>query len=144
MGHGLAAAYLRALFTRPRPPHTVRYLDLSDMSDHDLAIENAFIDPHSLLNAPAAAPLHVLELSSRPHRRLAASSSALRRAGWVVTEVMARSWIVRSSGGTVAAADDPGYRRWKMGAESWGMYKVPVAEAEVGGMYGMFMFGRKF
>ena len=33
-----------------------------------------------------------------------------------------------------------GARWWKMGARSWGMRKVPVVTADVGGFYGFCMF----
>lgn len=38
------------------------------------------------------------------------------------------------------AEKDDGGRSWKWGARFWGMRKVPVARAEVGGMYGHYMF----
>ena len=37
---------------------------------------------------------------------------------------------------------DDGSRDWKWGASYWGMRKIPVARAEVGGMYGHYMFKR--
>jgi hypothetical protein len=46
------------------------------------------------------------------------------------------------AGGDSEAQPDDGRRTWKMGATFWGMRKVPVARAEVGGMYGLYMFKR--
>ena len=63
-----------------------------------------------------------------------------KKYGWVPREAGRRGWLVRDT------SNDPEYddgsRSWKMGAKFWGMRKVPVAQAEVGGMYGLYMFKR--
>ena len=92
----------------------------------------------SSLLAPATSPLHVIELEERTYERAAKNKKSLERVGWTAKEFGSRYWLVR-----LDAEGDTGARWWKMGAESWGMRKVPVAVAEVGGMYGSFMFGRR-
>jgi hypothetical protein len=69
--------------------------------------------------------------------------------GWVVKEAGRRGWLVRDmamtkrkGSGEPETQTDDGRRTWKMGATYWGMRKVPVARAEVGGMYGLYMFKR--
>lgn len=84
--------------------------------------------------------------------------------GWTVMEAGRRGWLVRDmrevAGGMTTATRyqngsgdggvcdrvpkkvDEGDREWKMGAQFWGMRKVPVAKMEVGGMYGLYMFKR--
>lgn len=114
-------------------PHTLRYLDVSDL---DTIIGSA----SALLNA-GSAPLHVIELEERAYERAAKAKKNLERVGWTPKEFGSRYWLVRlNSDGTTV---DNGARWWKLGAESWGMRKIPVAEADVGGMYGTFMFGRR-
>jgi len=63
--------------------------------------------------------------------------AAVKRVGWVLKELGRRYWFVKDNGGK-----DSGARSWKMGANYWGMRKVPVVCAEVGGMYGHYMFKR--
>lgn len=83
----------------------------------------------------------------------------VERVGWCVREAGRRAWLVRirdgksgegnggkgeTEGGEEVKGDkvDDGSRSWKWGACYWGMRKVPVARAEVGGMYGHYMFKR--
>ncbi|ROV95081.1 hypothetical protein VSDG_05811 [Cytospora chrysosperma] len=128
-------------------PHTLRYLDLSDMWHGELDLPTLYNTAGCALLTSTTAPLEVVEVSEDVARRLAKGHAPLTRLGWRVSELGSRTWIVRvagsggGSGGT--AARDTGARWWKMGAENWGMRKVPVARAEVGGMYGSYMFARK-
>lgn len=135
IGRGLELGDIHRLFFQDQQwlPHNLRYLDISDL--------NTIIGSASALLAPASAPLHVIELEERAYERAAKVRKNLERVGWTVKEFGSRYWLVRlnSDGST----RDNGGRWWKMGAESWGMRKIPVAEAEVGGMYGSFMFGRR-
>ena len=66
----------------------------------------------------------------QPMRR---AETSLAYRGWCTKERDHRGWIVRPP--------QDRHRWWKMGAESWGMRKIPVCEAEVGGIYGRHMFG---
>lgn len=118
-------------------PHTVRYLDLSDMWGGELDASTLFND--SVLLQPVTEPLGVVEFSSDVFKKVRKSTGALARYRWRVSEIHVRSWLVREGGDN---EDDSGARHWKMGARYWGMRKVPVAKAEVGGMYGSYMFGR--
>jgi hypothetical protein len=114
-------------------PHNLRYLDISDV--------DTIVGTASSLFAPALAPLHVIELSQRAFDRANKNKKAIEAVGWTTKEFGCRFWLVRlNPDGTTR---DNGGRWWKMGAENWGMRKVPVAQAEVGGMYGSFMFGRR-
>ncbi|AEO71131.1 b62ca302-8ee1-4d37-80ca-77b2a51fafa8 [Thermothielavioides terrestris] len=137
-------------------PHSLRYIDLSDFWGADFDMAYLFGSACALLR-PFSEPLEVVELAEDVCRRVAKSAPALRRIGWRLSECDSRGWIVRdaAAAATASAAGagggkngspprrDDGRRKWKMGAESWGMRKIPVATAEVGGMYGSFMFGRK-
>jgi len=85
-------------------------------------------------------PLEVIEISEAGAKKAKESAGPLARRGWRTSEVHRRSWLVRNA--DPKEPRDDGRRPWKMGAQFWGMRKIPVARAEVGGMYGSFMFGR--
>ncbi|CAK7222796.1 hypothetical protein SBRCBS47491_004985 [Sporothrix bragantina] len=135
---------------REAVPQELRYLDISDMDAESLSMTSLFID--GLLLGQKTWPLEVVEVSDPVFKRVAKSNNALHRMGWRQSEIGSRSWLVRGSPrnnvkglaairGTFAMEN--GQRPWKMGAQSWGMRKIPVAHAKVGGMYGSYMFGRK-
>lgn len=116
-------------------PHGLRYLDLSDLWSTELHLTTLYNPADCALLTRLTEPLEVLEVSADVGRRL--QDGPLRRQGWHKSEAGSRTWVVRDSA-------NPGEARaWKMGAESWGMRKVPVARADVGGMYGSYMFARK-
>lgn len=120
-------------------PHTLRYLDLSDMWSSELDMSSLFFD--SLILKKATLPLEVVEFSDEAfHKKVKKSDSAVKKSGWRFSEAHARSWLVRNP--EPGEPRDDGRRDWKMGAQFWGMRKVPVAMSEVGGMYGSYMFGR--
>lgn len=135
IGGGLSQGDVHQIFARDNQwnEHNLRYLDMSD-------IETVIGSASSLL-APATAPLHVLELEERAYERAAKNKKSLERVGWTAKEFGSRYWLVRMDAN--GCTRDNGARWWKMGAESWGMRKIPVANTEVGGMYGSFMFGRR-
>lgn len=118
-------------------PHSLRYIDLSDMWHGELDLPTLYNTAGCALLTGTTAPLEVIEVSEDVARRLAKGHAPLTRMGWRVSELGSRSWIVRMG------ALESGARSWKMGAENWGMRKIPVARAEVGGMYGSYMFARK-
>lgn len=131
-------------------PQELRYLDISDMDAESLSLTSLFID--GVLLSQKTWPLEVIELSDPVFKRVSKSNNALHRMGWRQSEIGSRSWLVRGSPkidvkGLAATrgtfAMENGQRPWKMGAQSWGMRKIPVAHAKVGGMYGSYMFGRK-
>ncbi|OLN92194.1 F-box protein [Colletotrichum chlorophyti] len=124
---------------KPEEPHTLRYLDLSDLWGSELDLVDLFSSRNSLLRATSA-PLEVIEVSEQSFKSLSRNRT-LERIGWSLQEIGSRCWIVRLQ--DHRNDSDRGYRWWKMGADNWGMRKIPVARAEVGGMYGSFMFGRK-
>jgi hypothetical protein len=135
LGRGLELGDIHRLFTNDGEwhQHHLRYLDISDV---EYKIGSA-----SDLLKPASAPLHVIEIEERAYERAAKARKTLERVGWTAKEFGSRYWLVRlNADGTT---QDDGSRWWKLGAESWGMRKIPVATAEVGGMYGSFMFGRR-
>lgn len=123
-------------------PHTLKYIDLSDFWGNELDTVYLF-GPSCAILKPFSEPLEVVELAEDVFRRVTKSSVALQRVGWRLSECGSRGWIVREPDSNATGRRDDGRRGWKMGAESWGMRKIPVARAEVGGMYGSFMFGRK-
>jgi hypothetical protein len=123
-------------------PHSLRYIDLSDFWGQELDLVYLFSNACAILR-PYSEPLEVVELAEDVFRRVSKSSTALQRIGWQLSEIGSRGWMVRQPNKSATGPRDDGSRSWKMGAESWGMRKIPVAQAEVGGMYGSFMFGRK-
>lgn len=129
----LSVAHLQPLLAHEG--HTIRYLDLTDLNEQELSLSTIFNDRNSLLNA-GRRPLEVIEFSELAHKRLARSQNALTMTGWVAKEIQSRCWIV-----SLHSSD--GHRAWKMGAKDWGMRKLPMAVAEVGGMFGTYMFGNK-
>ena len=135
IGGGLELSDIHNLFYRNGQwlPHNLCYIDISDL--------DTIVGSASALLAPAAAPLHVVELEERAYERAAKGKKNLEKVGWTAKEFGSRYWLVRLNAD--GSTRDNGGRWWKMGAESWGMRKVPVAVAEVGGMYGSFMFGRR-
>lgn len=135
LGRGIELSDIQRLFYHQGEflPHNLKYLDVSDIETR--------IGSASELLASASAPLHVIEIQERSYERAAKARKSFERVGWTVKEFGCRYWLVRlNADGTTT---DNGGRPWKMGAESWGMRKVPVAVAEVGGMYGSYMFGRR-
>lgn len=113
--------------------HSLRYLDISEI--------DTIIGSASALLAAASAPLCVIEIEERAYERAAKLNRNFSKIGWKTSEFGSRHWLVRKPGGPTPTENQ--WRWWKMGAESWGMRKTPVAAAEVGGMYGSFMFGRR-
>lgn len=131
VGRGLDMNDIHRIFRREGEfvPHSLRYLDLSEM--------DTIIGSASVMLSPASAPLRVIEIEERAYERAAKVNKNLDRVGWMASEFGSRYWLVRKN------TRDCQRRWWKMGAESWGMRKIPMAVAEVGGMYGSFMFGRR-
>jgi hypothetical protein len=132
----------------PWTPHTLHYLDLSDTDP--LAFADLFGTRTTLLT-DVTLPLEVLEVGAKTFDTLKTRERICQQNGWVPKEAGRRGWLVRDVGklvgkklssGEVIARKDDGRREWKMGASYWGMRKVPVARAEVGGMYGLYMFKR--
>lgn len=119
-------------------PHTLRYLDASDLlGPKDM---DPMFEPRVSILKPWSAPLCVVEIAERPFNRLKDSRRSIDKIGWTLKESGRRYWMVRNA--DQIPSEDPN-RAWKMGAESWGSRKIPVAVAEVGGMYGWHMFTRK-
>ena len=127
-------------------PHTLKYLDLSEYTAAELELSELF-GTRSSITGRRSEPLEVLEVAENLYSMLN-KSRTVKTSGWNVTEFGSRAWLVRrqdTGPGENGAAPPPdsGLRSWKMGASFWGMRKVPVAVAEVGGMYGSYMFKRK-
>ncbi|CRK36937.1 hypothetical protein BN1708_016560, partial [Verticillium longisporum] len=102
----------------------------------ELDLVDLFSKKCNLLQATSN-PLEVIEVSEQSFKPLSRNKT-LERIGWTLQEIGSRCWMVR-----LHKDGDRGHRWWKMGADHWGMRKIPVARADVGGMYGSFMFGRK-
>ncbi|CZR58024.1 related to Leucine Rich Repeat domain protein [Phialocephala subalpina] len=122
-------------------PHSLRYIDISDLSSSDLDLSSLFGSSCPILKS-IAEPLEVIEVGADVLKRLQRSDAVLKRVGWCVKEAGRRAWLVRKRNVGVDEEVDDGSRGWKWGACYWGMRKVPVARAEVGGMYGHYMFKR--
>ncbi|KAK3314723.1 hypothetical protein B0H66DRAFT_481724 [Apodospora peruviana] len=121
---------------------SLKYIDLSDLWGADMDLLYLFSNRCAILRQRSE-PLEVVEVAEDTFKRVSKSKTALKQAGWRTSEVGSRGWMVREFDGQNGKKQDDGRRGWKMGAESWGMRKIPVARAEVGGMYGFMMFGRK-
>lgn len=120
-------------------PHSLRYIDVSDLNAMELDLGTLFGTRSPVLQS-SSAPLEVLELSSEVNTKLLKSGAVLKRVGWCLREAGRRYWLVREA--KAGEFVDTGARGWKWGANYWGMRKVPVVCAEVGGMYGHYMFKR--
>lgn len=157
LGRGLKIEHINKIFVPDQSlgvdaqlawvPHTLKFLDLSDFWSSELDLSFLFGSSCAILKK-FSEPLEVVEVADDVARRLGKSPTTTARAGWRTSECGSRTWLVRlpSVDGNADNDDtthDDGARSWKMGAEAWGMRKIPVAKAEVGGMYGSFMFGRK-
>ncbi|KAI0845769.1 hypothetical protein F5Y00DRAFT_255080 [Daldinia vernicosa] len=121
-------------------PHSLKYLDLSDYTATELDLITMF-DRNTSMMKKFSAPLEVIEVTDDLYPRLA-KSPVVKQLGWTVTENGSRAWLVRVHSPEDGPRDS-GLRSWKMGASFWGMRKIPIACAEVGGMYGSYMFKRK-
>jgi len=154
IGRGVTLQQINRLFVPDEPedetediemqvdwvPHTLKYLDLSDMWSGELDITYMFGNECAILKS-FSEPLAVVELAEDIFKRVNKSLPVLEQVGWRTSECGVRGWMVRQA--APGLPRDDGRRGWKMGAESWGMRKIPVANVDVGGMYGSFMFGRK-
>lgn len=125
----------------------LRYVDVSDLPLVSLDLPYLFSARCPLLK-DTSLPLEVLEVGIETSKKLEKSQISLKRASWCVKEAGRRWWVVRDFGnamtkeGDVVVQRDSGSRGWKWGASYWGMRKIPMARAEVGGMYGHYMFKR--
>ncbi|APA09712.1 hypothetical protein SS1G_06105 [Sclerotinia sclerotiorum 1980 UF-70] len=149
LGHGLQLSDVRRLFVPDQDasieeqiawvPHTLHYVDVSDLSKAQLDLGTLFGSSCPILRNDTL-PLEVLEISTECFKVMN-TSSLVKRAGWCLKEAGRRYWLVREDK-SEESQNDSGGRQWKWGANYWGMRKVPVARAEVGGMYGHYMFKR--
>ncbi|KAF7953655.1 uncharacterized protein EAE97_001054 [Botrytis byssoidea] len=149
LGHGLVLSDIRRLFVPDQDasieeqiswiPHTLHYIDVSDLSKSQLDLGTLFGSSCPILRNDTL-PLEVLEIGLECFKVMN-TSSLVKRAGWCLKEAGRRYWLVRDDK-TGDGEKDCGGRQWKWGANYWGMRKVPVARAEVGGMYGHYMFKR--
>ncbi|MCJ1280851.1 hypothetical protein MMC26_000168 [Xylographa opegraphella] len=117
-------------------PSTLRYIDLSGIP----AVTQCSLFSNScVLLYSVTSPLEVIELGERDIAALSKCSSTNKKLGWVAKGLGRRGWYVREPTGDNQVGSR-GRRDWKMGAMWWGMRKVPMAFAEVGGLYGHYMF----
>jgi hypothetical protein len=116
-------------------PHTLHYIDVSDLSISQLDLGTLFGMRCPILQS-VTSPLEVLEVSEEVGTTLTKRKPMVDRVKWCITEAGRRTWLVREG------VTDSGAREWKWGANYWGMRKIPTVRAEVGGMYGHYMFRR--
>jgi len=149
LGRNLSYADLSPLLRKPSDdkqeelaawtPHALRYIDISDFQTDQIDFGQLFGRTTTTLDENSL-PLEVIEVCQKVYDRFLDRERMFKQAGWVVKEAGRRGWLVRDMSGQ--KDHDDGARSWKMGATYWGMRKVPVAQAEVGGMYGLYMFKR--
>lgn len=120
-------------------PHEIRYIDISDMETDKIDFSLLFGRTTNALDANTR-PLEVIEVQQRVYDTFVQRERMFKKYGWVPKEAGRRGWLVRDTHND--PEHDDGSRSWKMGANFWGMRKVPVAQADVGGMYGLYMFKR--
>ncbi len=118
--------------------HSLHYIDVSDLGVAQLDLGTLFGSSCPILTT-LTEPLEVVEIGAEVFKKIE-KAQAVKRVGWCVKEAGRSGWLVRVRGGE--GKIDSGAREWKWGACYWGMRKVPVARAEVGGMYGHYMFKR--
>ncbi|KAI1000071.1 hypothetical protein K3495_g8129 [Podosphaera aphanis] len=119
----------------PWTPHTLRYIDISDLNAEQLDLGTMFGTSCPLLKT-ITEPLEVLEINPIVQKRLLTSNTSLQRVGWQAKETGKRTSLVRERRNHVSDCDIS----WKWGVVDWGMRKIPVARAGEGGMYGYWMF----
>jgi hypothetical protein len=118
----------------------LRFLDLSSMNMTTSATRDLL---DSYLMRPWSAPLEVIEVGEVTSSLLGIRPWVVKDKGWEVRGAGRRTWVVRDKAEIVGGGmHGDGSRPWKMGARFWGMRKVNVGVAEVGGMYGLYMFKR--
>jgi hypothetical protein len=118
-------------------PHSLRYIDISDLTVQMMDMGEFFGLKTSLLRGREGT-LEVIELEEKLYSLFSKRTAALKTYNWCVRDAGRRGWLVKDTG----LGGDDGARSWKAGATYWGMRKVPVARQEVGGMYGLYMFKR--
>lgn len=136
----LSADGLESIFREPEDltagadwqASTLRYIDVSGVPELNHRSVHYSLD---LLTTEQSLPLEVIELSEPVMKQLKGLKRPPGSPEWSTKEFGRRGWYVRNNGGM-----DSGARGWKMGSRWWGAKKVPVADMEVGGMYGYYMF----
>jgi hypothetical protein len=127
-------------------PHALHYLDISDLEPDQLDLGLLFRSKTSILER-GTMPLEVIEVGEKAFKKLKDKEHVCKPFGWVVKEAGRRGMLARDIAktntklvGEREVQIDGGCRSWKMGTTYWGMRKVPVARAEVRGMYELCMF----
>jgi len=118
---------------------SLRYLDVTDIRS---VTQMSLCYSTETLTDSFTLPLEVIELGDEVLTQIKKRTSIVGRPEWVVRELGRRGWYVRQPPAEVTTPVDDGSRSWKVGSRWWGMRKIPIAEQEVGGMYGFFMFKR--
>lgn len=139
-GAHLSAEGLESIFKEPDElkaneywqSSTLRYIDVSGIPELNHRSVHYSLD---LLTTEQSLPLEVIELSEPVIKQLKGLKRPPGHPDWTVKEFGRRGWYVRRTD-----SRDSGARRWKMGSRWWGARKLPVADSEVGGMYGYYMF----
>jgi hypothetical protein len=122
-------------------PPTLCYLDLTKIPG--LSVGVVFNTNACLLLSKQSYPLQVIEFSDKLITPLREKPKNTKTSpDWTVRELGRRGWYVRDPASMPNTPLDDGSRFWKMGARWWGMRKIPVANGDVGGLYGHYMFKR--
>ena len=135
-----SAEGLESIFKHPEAPKaneewhssTLRYIDLSGIPELNHRSVHYSLD---LLTTEQSLPLEVIELSEPVMKQLKGLKHPPGHPEWTAKEFGRRGWYVRQT-----HSSDSGARGWKSGSKWWGARKLPVADMEVGGMYGYYMF----
>lgn len=136
----LSANGLESIFREPESLNvgqdwtrsTLRYIDVSGVPELNHRSVHYSLD---LLTTEQSLPLEVIELSESVVKQLKGLKRPPGHPDWTAKEFGRRGWFVRQT-----QQADNGARGWKMGSRWWGARKLPMADMEVGGMYGYYMF----
>ena len=118
-------------------PSTLHYIDLTSVAS---VTQPSIFAQSPVLLSSLSGPLEVIEVGEKVINDLGRAKIASKKYGWVVKELGRRAWYVREPKPDEKYVANRGARDWKMGSNWWGMRKFPVAQSEVGGLYGHYMF----
>ncbi|KAH8799314.1 hypothetical protein F5884DRAFT_686874 [Xylogone sp. PMI_703] len=118
--------------------HSLRYIDISDLSFGNLDLHALFLPSCPILKETSR-PLEVLELNPNALAKLR-RISAISDSGWCLREAGRRAWLVRDK---ESKGNGSGHgMSWRPGINNWGMRKIQIGQTGISGMYEYYTFRR--